>query len=246
LVGHRNLLVVDEVSTVPRRPPAQIGRLPGGAGKFSRISSRMLGTAGSAGLCLLGFLGLLDQLALEHDVDLVADDEPSVPEPITDSGPFHPNTEVSLTGPTIFSLPGVPMRLRNLPTRVATGAYILHTGWEKWHANEQRATGVHAVAAGAFPAFDQMKPTDFLKLLSAGEMAVGAALLAPVVPPVIAGAALTGFSGALLTMYLRTDGMRKPGSIWPTQQGTAVSKDVWMLGIGLGLVIDGIQRRNHG
>lgn len=138
------------------------------------------------------------------------------------------------------------MRLRNLPTRVATGAYILHTGWEKWHANEQRATGVHAVAAGAFPVFDQMKPTDFLKLLSAGEMAVGAALLAPVVPPVIAGAALTGFSGALLTMYLRTDGMRKPGSIWPTQQGTAVSKDVWMLGIGLGLVIDGIQRRNHG
>jgi hypothetical protein len=44
--------------------------------------------------------------------------------------------------------------------------------------------------------------------------------------------------------------MHKPGSIWPTQQGTAVSKDVWMLGIGLGLVIDGLvdglRRRRNG
>ncbi|MBO0816797.1 MAG: hypothetical protein J2P30_16860 [Actinobacteria bacterium] len=52
----------------------------------------------------------------------------------------------------------------------------------------------------------------------------------------MAGAALTGFSGSLLTMYLRTPALHKPGSVWPTQAGTAVSKDVWMLGIGLGLI----------
>jgi hypothetical protein len=74
-----------------------------------------------------------------------------------------------------------------------------------------------------------------------GFLGVAAALLAPIVPPAIAGAALTGFSAALLTMYLRTDGMHKPGSIWPTSQGTAISKDVWMLGIGLGLVVDGLR-----
>ena len=34
--------------------------------------------------------------------------------------------------------------------------------------------------------------------------------------------------------------MRKPGSIWPSQTGIAVSKDVSMLGIGLGLVADGL------
>jgi hypothetical protein len=38
--------------------------------------------------------------------------------------------------------------------------------------------------------------------------------------------------------------MRAPrpcaGSIWPSQTGVAVSKDVWMLGIGLGLVADGL------
>jgi uncharacterized membrane protein YkgB len=41
-------------------------------------------------------------------------------------------------------------------------------------------------------------------------------------------------------MYARTPAMRKPGSIWPSQAGVAVSKDVWMLGIGLGLVADGL------
>jgi uncharacterized membrane protein YphA (DoxX/SURF4 family) len=135
------------------------------------------------------------------------------------------------------------MKLRNVPTRLATGAYIAHTGWEKWHGDEDRAAGVHAMASGAFPFLTSMKSTDFLKTLSVGEMAVGAVLLAPFVPPAVAGAALTGFSGALVTMYLRTDGLHKPGSVWPTAQGVGVSKDVWMLGIGLGLLADGLLGR---
>jgi hypothetical protein len=134
------------------------------------------------------------------------------------------------------------MRLRNVPTRLATGAYILHTGWEKWHADEDRAAGVHGMAASAFPVLNSVKSTDFLKALSVGELALGAALLTPFVPTAVAGAALTGFSGALVTMYLRTDGLHKPGSVWPTRQGIAVSKDVWMLGIGLGLMADGLRR----
>lgn len=132
------------------------------------------------------------------------------------------------------------MNLRNLPTRVVAGGYILHTGWEKWHGNQERATGIHSMAAGAFPVFKAMKAADFLKMLSVGEMALGAALLAPFVSPAIAGAALTCFSGALVTMYLRTDGLHQPGSVWPTPQGTAISKDVWMLGIGLALTVDGL------
>jgi hypothetical protein len=32
--------------------------------------------------------------------------------------------------------------------------------------------------------------------------------------------------------------MRKPHSIWPTQQGIAISKDVWLLGIGLTLLAE--------
>jgi uncharacterized membrane protein YphA (DoxX/SURF4 family) len=135
------------------------------------------------------------------------------------------------------------MKLRNLPTRLVTGAYIVHTGWEKWHGDEDRAAGIHGMAAAAFPAFNSMKATDFLKTLSVGEMAVGAALLTPFIPTALAGAALTGFSGALVTMYLRTDGLHRPGSVWPSAQGTAVSKDSWLLAIGLGLMVDGL--RSH-
>ena len=32
--------------------------------------------------------------------------------------------------------------------------------------------------------------------------------------------------------------MRKEGSPFPTERGITLAKDVWMLGIGLGLVID--------
>ena len=57
-------------------------------------------------------------------------------------------------------------------------------------------------------------------------------------PAAIAGLGLAGFSSALLTMWWRTPGMHEPGSLRPTHQGTAIAKDVWMLGIGTGLVVD--------
>jgi hypothetical protein len=132
---------------------------------------------------------------------------------------------------------------RQLPTRIATGAYILHAGLDKWNTEEARAEGIHGMAAGAFPVVKDMPPPRFVRLLAAGEIATGTVLLAPFVPAALAGAALTGFSGALVTLYWRTPGMRKPGSIWPSQEGTAISKDVWMLGIGLGLLVDGLTSR---
>jgi hypothetical protein len=130
------------------------------------------------------------------------------------------------------------LSLRDVPTRLATGAYIAHAGWDKLHGDEQHASGVHAMAAGAFPFLRGIAPTTFLKTLAAGELATGAALLTPAISNRLAGAALTGFAGALVTMYLRTPALHKPGSIWPTPAGTGISKDVWMLGIGLGLLAD--------
>jgi uncharacterized membrane protein YphA (DoxX/SURF4 family) len=135
------------------------------------------------------------------------------------------------------------MNLRNVPTRLAAGAYVLHSGIEKWSGGPEQAAGVHGMAAGAFPVLKGLKPTEFLKVLSVGEIAVGAALLAPVVSPAKAGLALTGFSGALVALYLRTDALHKPGSVWPTQAGIGVSKDVWMLGIGIGLLADALTSR---
>jgi uncharacterized membrane protein YphA (DoxX/SURF4 family) len=130
------------------------------------------------------------------------------------------------------------MRLspRDIPTRLSTGVYILHAGWGKWNGDEEQAKRLQGAAAAAFPFLADVPPATFLKALAAAEIATGAALLIPMVPRRLAGAALTAFAGSLLTMYLRTPAMHKPGSIWPTPAGTAVSKDVWMLGIGLGLL----------
>src|ERR1019366_6528478 len=136
------------------------------------------------------------------------------------------------------------MKLRNLPTRATTGAFILHAGIGKWGGSAEQAAGIHGMASDAFPVLKSTDAPTFLRALSGAEIATGLVLLAPFLPAGLAGAALTGFSGGLVAMYLRTPSLRKPGSIWPSPQGTAVSKDVWMLGIGLGLLIDeAVERR---
>jgi uncharacterized membrane protein YphA (DoxX/SURF4 family) len=133
--------------------------------------------------------------------------------------------------------------LRSVPGRAATGAFILHSGLEKWNGPLAQAEGVHGMAAGAFPFLKSIPPERFVKVLAAGEVLTGALLLVPFVPNAVAGAALTGFSGSLLAMYARTPAFRKPGSVWPAPAGIPVSKDVWMLGIGLGLLADAARRR---
>jgi len=40
--------------------------------------------------------------------------------------------------------------------------------------------------------------------------------------------------------------MTKKDGIQPSQQGTALAKDVWMLGIGLGLIVDAFTDRPAG
>ena len=135
------------------------------------------------------------------------------------------------------------VKLHDVPGRLVAGAYILHAGLGKWGADDEKAAGLHGSAANAFPFFKSMKPKQFTTMLSAAEIATGTALLLPVVPTALAGLALTGFAGGLVTMYLRTPALHKEGSVWPTPQGTAISKDSWLLGIGAGMVLDAMGRR---
>jgi hypothetical protein len=127
---------------------------------------------------------------------------------------------------------------RQLPARVAAGAFILNSGLGKWGLDEERAAGLHGMAANAYPFLAKLPPKDFGRLLSVAEIGLGAALLIPLVPAKLAGAGLTAFSGGLLGLYLKTEGMREEGSVRPTQQGIPLAKDVWMLGIGLSLLVD--------
>ena len=55
---------------------------------------------------------------------------------------------------------------------------------------------------------------------------------------------LIAFSAGLLGLYARTPGMTREDGIRPSRQGTALAKDVWMLGIGLGLTLDALTDRS--
>jgi uncharacterized membrane protein YphA (DoxX/SURF4 family) len=137
------------------------------------------------------------------------------------------------------------MKLAHLPLRVATGAYILNSGLSKQGLEGQAAEGVHGMASSAIPPLKRIPPDQFAKFLSTGEIALGAALLIPFVPSALVGAALAGFSAGLVQLYLKTPGMRQPGSVKPTQEGIGLAKDAWLLGAGLTLLLDGLPKRKR-
>jgi len=134
-------------------------------------------------------------------------------------------------------------RLSHLPLRLAAGAFILNSGIGKRGADPDRAAALHGQAVRGFPSFETVAPATFARALSAGEIALGGALLAPFVPSWLAGAGLLAFSSGLLRMYVRSPEAHHPGSVRPTPQGTALAKDVWLAGIGAGLLLDGLTRR---
>src|SRR3954467_11956712 len=133
----------------------------------------------------------------------------------------------------------LPVTLSEIPARMSAGAFILNSGLGKRAADDATAANLHGFAAGTYPFLAKLEPKQFVQLLSTAEIAIGALLLAPVVPTAVAGGALTAFSAGLVGLYLRTPGMRKPGSLAPTEQGLAVAKDSWLLGIGIGLLTRG-------
>ncbi|WP_433508523.1 hypothetical protein ACQP04_34850 [Pseudonocardia halophobica] len=98
------------------------------------------------------------------------------------------------------------------------------------------------MATTAYPFLKRVPQEQFMKALAAGEIATGVALLTPFIPAAVGGALLTAFAGSLLGLDVRIPGLRRPGSIWPSQQGMGIAKDVWLAGIGVGLLADGVTR----
>lgn len=133
-------------------------------------------------------------------------------------------------------------RLHQFPARLATGAFILNSGLTLADSSAEDAAHIHAMASTAYPFLKDMDPEEFTRWLARGQIAVGTALLIPLVPSLLAGAALTAFAGGLVGLYLRTPGLRQEGSLRPTQEGLVVAKDVWLLGIGVGLVAEELIR----
>ena len=92
----------------------------------------------------------------------------------------------------------------HLPPRMLTAVYFLNTGLSKAFADEATAAQLHGFASGTYPFLRKLDARQFTRLLSAAETAIGVALVLPVVPAGLAGAALTAFALATLGLYLRT------------------------------------------
>ncbi len=134
------------------------------------------------------------------------------------------------------------MSIANLVLRAVPGAFVLNSGIGKLGMDEGTAAYLQQAAAKGVPAVGEMTPEQFKKFLSYGEIAVGGALLAPFVPTRVAGAALGALSAGFLAAYFRTPEMTQDDGIRPTQEGTAVAKDMWLAAIAVALMVGGPNR----
>lgn len=127
--------------------------------------------------------------------------------------------------------------------RVPTGAFILNSGIGKLGLKGEAAEGVQGFAATGIPALGKLDPDTFGKFISYSEIGIGASLLAPFVPNKLAGAALATFGSGLLTLYFNNDNMTEEDGIRPSDDGIAIAKDSWLVGIGAALIALGSTKK---
>ena len=132
--------------------------------------------------------------------------------------------------------------IATIALRAIPGAFVLNSGIGKLGMDEQTAGSLQAEAEKGVPALGSMEPAKFGKLLSYGEIGVGAALLLPFVPNRLAGLALGGFSAGLLSVYFRDPAKTTDDGVRPSGEGTALAKDSWMMAIAIALVAGGSRR----
>lgn len=104
---------------------------------------------------------------------------------------------------------------RDVPPRLAIGAFILNSGLGKLKADAETAQGVHGMACVAYPFLKKIDPERFTRMLAWSEITVGGTLLAPFVPTRLAGLALTGFSGGWSVCTSGFPGCGSPGAFAP-------------------------------
>jgi uncharacterized membrane protein YphA (DoxX/SURF4 family) len=133
------------------------------------------------------------------------------------------------------------VKLRHLPLRLGAGAYILSSGVDKLSADADAATGYHAMAAGAYPFLADVDPKLLTKAVAGTEIALGTALLVPVLPRALVATGFTAFSAGLVGMYLRTPALRRgENDPRPSPQGVGIAKDVIMLGAAASYLLDAL------
>ncbi|MDO5663128.1 MAG: hypothetical protein Q4G40_10560 [Brachybacterium sp.] len=133
--------------------------------------------------------------------------------------------------------------LANAVLRAVPGAFILNSGIGKIGMPADAAKGLQEMAAQGVPAVGDMTPEQFGKFLTYGEIAVGAALLTPLVPTRVAGAALGALSAGFIASYFSIPSMTKEDGVRPSDDGTALAKDTWLGAIAVALMLGGAGRK---
>lgn len=138
------------------------------------------------------------------------------------------------------------MDLRNLPLRLTAGAFILNSGVGKLSSDEEAAAGTHGMAAAAYPFLDQFTPRVFVKALATSEIALGAALIVPILPRTLVATGFTAFSAGLVGLYLRTPSLRRGKyDPRPSAAGVGVAKDIMMFGAATSFLLDSVRQRRE-
>ncbi|MCZ9310116.1 hypothetical protein ACUY3K_08115 [Corynebacterium uberis] len=127
------------------------------------------------------------------------------------------------------------MNIPSILLRGFTGAFILQSGLGKRGMDVEGYKGLQEMAATGIPKLGELDPEDFGAFITYSEIGIGSALLCPVVPNKLAGAALGAFSAGMLSMYFGNPAMTQDDGIRPSQEGTPLAKDGFMAAIAAAL-----------
>ncbi len=139
----------------------------------------------------------------------------------------------------------ISANLRRAPLRLTTGAFVVNSGITTFNADIEATKRLQTYAARLVPQVERMDSRTFAKLMAAGEVTLGTALILPVVPAAVAGLGLSAFAASLLAAQRPTNGQHTDGASEPHTQATANATDAWMLGAGLSLLLDALTSPAH-
>lgn len=128
------------------------------------------------------------------------------------------------------------MSISSIILRGVSGAYLLQSGYGKLGLPVEAAEGMQGLAASGVPALGNMDADSFGKFVAYSELGIGAALVAPAVPNRLAGLALGTFSAGLLAIYFRNPVMTQEDGVRPSDDGMALSKDLFLAAMAGALV----------
>jgi uncharacterized membrane protein YphA (DoxX/SURF4 family) len=135
----------------------------------------------------------------------------------------------------------ISANVRRAPLRLTTGAFVLNSGVSTFSATGEKTARLQSTAAKLVPQVERMDPRTFAKVLGAGEVTLGTALMLPVVPAAAAALGLTAFAASLLATR-SSNGQHTDSDGQPAVPNAT---EVWMLGSGVSLLLDALTTPAH-